>query len=391
MAETGNSIGEKESDVRKEVVSGGASGEQIPNPHDDDQSVDETSQMGNGVDETEGVSDGALCEPIKNRDDNKSVYEIAETGNSIGEKESDVEKEVVYGGASGEQIPNPHDDDQSLDETSQMGNALCETEAVSDGALAEPKKNHDNKSVDEAAEPGNNSDAEKESDSVKQVIISGGASAEQIPNPHDDDQSVYETSQTGNGVLETERVSNGAPAEPIQNCDDNNSVDEMAKKGNNSGAEKESDAVKQGQHQSHFTVDNQWYHCTEQFIQEKKAIYFNDNCSALKIMAADTALECKQLARNIRNYDVTKWNAVAGELCYNGILEKFNQNPHLNKVLQSTGDKVLAESCYDKKWGTGIPLYSSEALRNDLWTGENLLGKLLTRVRETLHIPEDLD
>ena len=248
IAETGNSIGEKESDVGKEVVYGGASGEQIPNLHDDDQSVDETSQMGNGVDETEGVSDGKLREPIKNRDDNKIVYEIAETGNSIGEKESDVRKEVVYGGASGEQIPNLHDYDQSVDETSQMGNGLGETEAVSDGALAEPMKNCENKSFDEAAEPGNNSDAEKESDSVKQVIMSGGASAEQIPNPHDDDQSVYETSQMGNGVLETERVSDGAPAEPIQNCDDNNSVDEMAKKGNNSSAEKESDVVKQGQH-----------------------------------------------------------------------------------------------------------------------------------------------
>ena len=121
-------------------MSGGASGEQIPNLHDDDQSVHETSQMGNGVDETEGVSDGALREPIKNRDDNKSVYEIAETGNSIGEKESDVGKEVVYGGASGEQIPNPHDDDQSVHETSQMGNGLGETEVVSDGTLAEPMK-----------------------------------------------------------------------------------------------------------------------------------------------------------------------------------------------------------------------------------------------------------
>ena len=77
-------------------------------------------------------------------------------------------------------------------------------------------KNRDNKSVDEAAEPGNNSDPEKELDSVKQVIISGDASAEQITNPHDDDESVYETSQTGNGVLETERVSDCAPAEPIQ-------------------------------------------------------------------------------------------------------------------------------------------------------------------------------
>ena len=108
-------------------------------------------------------------------------------------------------------------------------------------------------------------------------------------------------------------------------------------------------------------------------------------------MAVDTALECKHLARNIRNYDVNKWNTVAGKICYDGIMEKFNQNPHLNKVLQSTGDKVLAESCFDRKWGTGIPLYSNEALRSDLWIGKNLLGKLLTTVRETLRIPEDLD
>ena len=254
-AETGNSIRENESDVGKEVVFGGASGEQIPNLHDDDQSVHDTTQMGNGLEETEGVSDGALAEPMKNRDHNKNVYEIAKTGNSIGEKESDVGKEVVYDGASGEQIPNPHDYDQSVDETSQMGNVLCETEAVSYGALAEPMKNRDNKSVDEAAEPGNNSDPEKESDSVKQVIISGDASAEQITNPHDDDESVYETSQMGNGVLETERVSDRAPAEPIQNCNDKNSLDETAKKGNNSGAEKESDAVKQGQHITHSDHD----------------------------------------------------------------------------------------------------------------------------------------
>ena len=102
----------KESDVGKEVVYGQASGEQIPNRHDDDQSV-ETSQMGNGLGETEGVSDGALAEPMKNRA-KKSVDEAAETGNSIRENESDVRKEVVSGGASGEQIPNLHDDDQSV-------------------------------------------------------------------------------------------------------------------------------------------------------------------------------------------------------------------------------------------------------------------------------------
>ena len=241
-AETGNSICENELDVGKEVVSGGASGEKIPNLHDDDQSVHETSQMGNGLGETEGVSDGALCEPIKNHDDNKSVYEIAETGNSIGEKESDVGKEVVYGGASGEQIPNPHDYDQSVDETSQMGNGLGETEAVSDEALAEPMKNCDNKSVDEAAETGN-SIRENELDVGKEVVF-GGASGEQILNLHDDDQSVHETSQMGNGVEETEGVFDGALREPIKNRDDNKSVYEIANTGNSIG-EKESDVGKE--------------------------------------------------------------------------------------------------------------------------------------------------
>ena len=102
MAETGNSIAEKELDVGKQVMSGGTSGEQILNPNDDDQSVDETSQTGNGVSEPEGVSDGALAEPIKNPHDNKSVVEMAV--NSVGEKESDAVKQVImYDGASGEQ------------------------------------------------------------------------------------------------------------------------------------------------------------------------------------------------------------------------------------------------------------------------------------------------
>ena len=73
----------------------------------------------------------ALPEPIINRDANKSVVETAETGNSIGEKDSDVGKQVMSGGTSGEQILNPIDDDQSVDETSQTGNGVGETEGVS--------------------------------------------------------------------------------------------------------------------------------------------------------------------------------------------------------------------------------------------------------------------
>ena len=236
MAETGNSIAEKELDVGKQVMSGGTSGEQILNANDDDQSVDETSQTGNGVGETEGVSDGALAEPIINRDDNKSVVEMAV--NSVGEKESDAVKQVIIsGGASGEPIPNLHDNDQKVDETSQTANGVGETEGVSDGPLAEPIINRDdNKNIDETPV---NSVGEKESDAVKQVIKYDGASSEQIPNPNDDDQSVDETSRTGNGVNEPEGVSDGTLAEPIKNPHDNKSVDETAEIVNSVG-EKES-------------------------------------------------------------------------------------------------------------------------------------------------------
>ena len=58
---------------------------------------------------------------------------------------------------------------------------------MSDGALAEPSKNRDdNKSVDEMAETGNNSVAEKEPDVVKQVTMYDGASGQHIINSDDD-------------------------------------------------------------------------------------------------------------------------------------------------------------------------------------------------------------
>ena len=108
-------------------------------------------------------------------------------------------------------------------------------------------------------------------------------------------------------------------------------------------------------------------------------------------MASESAIECKQLARIIKNYDNHKWNEVAESKCYKGILEKFNQNLTLNKVLQNTGNKTIAESCYDRIWGTGVPLHSPNALNTDRWIGENIMGKILAIVRETLQNPEEVD
>ena len=103
------------------------------------------------------------------------------------------------------------------------------------------------------------------------------------------------------------------------------------------------------------------------------------------------AIECKQLAREIKNFDATSWNDVIKDECFDGILEKFNQNLSLNLVLQNTKQKTIVESSYDRKWGTGVPLHSLDALNSEYWIGDNLLGKILSIVRDTLRSQDDVD
>ena len=49
-------------------------------------------------------------------------------------------------------------------------------------------------------------------------------------------------------------------------------------------------------HMSPFEVDGKSYHSSEQFIQEAKALFFQDTTTAESIMSVVTPLECKQLS-----------------------------------------------------------------------------------------------
>ena len=64
-----------------------------------------------------------------------------------------------------------------------------------------------------------------------------------------------------------------------------------------------------------------------------------------------------------------------------GISAKFLQNPNLMKTLKDTGTKTLVECAYDCLWGCGIPLHADNCLNETEWNGDNLLGKILMKVR----------
>ena len=140
-------------------------------------------------------------------------------------------------------------------------------------------------------------------------------------------------------------------------------------------------------HPAKFTVNGVHYTSSEQFIQHMKALSFNDYSTAKKIINATNAMECKELSREILNFEKTTWEEHAKAKCKPGIFQKFHQNSGLRDVLiHCTGDKQIIESAKDKFWGTGIPLQDDDCLNPSKWLsrGSGIMGEILTEIREEL-------
>ena len=72
-------------------------------------------------------------------------------------------------------------------------------------------------------------------------------------------------------------------------------------------------------------------------------------------------------------------------MCKDGLMEKFRQNPSITETLLNTGEKCLVECSYDKVWGTGVSLSNRNYLDKRLWANfGGILGDMLMDIRSTL-------
>jgi ribA/ribD-fused uncharacterized protein len=113
-----------------------------------------------------------------------------------------------------------------------------------------------------------------------------------------------------------------------------------------------------------------------------KAVVFKDDEIAAKILKTSSPKEHKALGRKVRNFDPKVCDKYKEKIVYKALKAKFDQNPDLMVKLQKTSPTILVEaSPWDRIWGIGYE--EEKALRVGVhkW-GENLLGKLLTRVRD---------
>lgn len=136
---------------------------------------------------------------------------------------------------------------------------------------------------------------------------------------------------------------------------------------------------------STFTQDGITFECAEQYMMYYKAVLMNDKQTGDEILKSKTPKEQKDLGRKIRNFNQNVWDANKVQIVYNGNYLKFTQNPKLLDELLATDGLLLVEaSPFDNIWGIAMDEETASRTFPENWKGENLLGRILTKLREDL-------
>ena len=140
-------------------------------------------------------------------------------------------------------------------------------------------------------------------------------------------------------------------------------------------------------HPSVFVDENgKRFVTSEQYMMYHKALTFNDEETAEKILQSTHPSTQKQLGREVKGFEREKWDAVSRDVVYKGCFFKFEQNPNLKKELLETEGTVLVE-CAGKNdliWGCGFFANEYEAKCESRWIGKNWLGQVLTKLRDDM-------
>lgn len=151
--------------------------------------------------------------------------------------------------------------------------------------------------------------------------------------------------------------------------------------------------------------------CSEQAFMYYKAAFFNDKEMMQKILnPGDNSLltefakgnvtreqilkdkslsyqwvgeinKIKKLGRQVKNYS-NSWDNIRFSVMKNILVNKFKTFEMYHYILEK--GKFVEASPYDKIWGIGLSEIDAKDIPEQKWPGQNLLGKCLEEVRETL-------
>lgn len=132
--------------------------------------------------------------------------------------------------------------------------------------------------------------------------------------------------------------------------------------------------------------DGELFTNSEQIFMYIKAKFFGDEDKAKEIvkLGSNPAIS-KKLGSEVSGYDEEAWSTSRFDAMYAAVKAKFESDRVLAKQLMETDTKTLVEaSPVDIIWGVGIHEKDDAILDESNWKGQNLLGKVLMKVRTEL-------
>lgn len=128
-------------------------------------------------------------------------------------------------------------------------------------------------------------------------------------------------------------------------------------------------------------IDDQKFSCVEQYMMWRKACLFGDLTTAASILSVDHPYDMRALGRKVKGFQEATWVLHRWAIVEKALHVKF-KDEKLRHLLLSTKGQVIAETAaWDPVWGTGAN--EADTLRGRGY-GQNLLGKLLMKVRDSL-------
>lgn len=135
------------------------------------------------------------------------------------------------------------------------------------------------------------------------------------------------------------------------------------------------------------TGENMTFESSEQLFMYLKACYFGDSEIAKKILETRSPKEAKSLGRKVRGFNEGLWEKAREEKMMIALKYKLASWPLFQAELLNEdykGKTFVEASPYDKIWGIGLGEDNPEVNNKSSWRGLNLLGKLLTELRDSI-------
>lgn len=134
---------------------------------------------------------------------------------------------------------------------------------------------------------------------------------------------------------------------------------------------------------SPIELENQTYRCVEEYFQFQKANFAEKPNVMSAIKQANHPRDFKRLGDTIKDIG-SDWLPFAQNQMYKACLYKFQHDDRCRKFLLETNDTDIGEASTDITWGIGKRLNDPSAFKKETWSGKNLLGKILMRIRNEL-------